>query len=230
MLELDDGTILTKPVLAGIPTVVDEILEPDLSGLEIGNYQVKELIGKGGMGLVYRGERFDGTFKKDVAIKLLSRGRLSDIEIKRFEIERKILASLDHPNISRLIDGGITDSGEQFLVMEFIDGIPIDRYCEENDLPIRERLRLILKVCDALRFAHQKLVVHRDLKPKNILVDKSGNPFLLDFGIAKILDSSEILGDESILLGSSLVSPSSRSVALLESAGYSERSGRDGVH
>jgi serine/threonine protein kinase len=157
-------------------------------GRRIGVYQIELEIGHGGMGEVYRAIRADGQFKKNVAIKMVRGGYDTAAVLERFLHERQILASLDHPNIARLYDGGTTDDGIPYLVMELIDGTPIDLYCEEHNLPINERLKLFTQVCAAVQYAHQRLVIHRDIKPSNILVTPDGIPKLLDFGIAKLLD------------------------------------------
>ncbi len=155
-------------------------------GKMFGKYTIEKLIARGGMGLVYLAFR-DDAVKQKAAVKIINPGLASGIVIKRFQNERQTLANLNHPNISRLLDGGITEDGIQFFVMEYIDGIPIDEYCDNNKLNIRERLRLFLKAASVVQFAHHNLVVHRDLKPRNILITKDGEPKLLDFGIAKIL-------------------------------------------
>ena len=157
-------------------------------GRRIGVYKIEAEIGHGGMGEVYRAVRADGQYKKEVAIKLVRGGYDTAAVLERFLHERQILASLDHPNIARLYDGGTTEDGLPYLVMELIEGTPIDQYCEEHDLPINERLKLFTQVCAAVQYAHQRLVIHRDIKPSNILVTTDGIPKLLDFGIAKILD------------------------------------------
>ncbi len=155
-------------------------------GGQIGAYRLVSLLGEGGMGAVYRAERVVG-FEQQVALKLVRSGLASPSMVRRFEDERQILARLEHPNIARLLDGGTSESGAPFFAMELIDGIPIDRYCNERKLTTHERLALFLPVCSALALAHQNLVIHRDLKPGNILVDVTGAPKLLDFGIAKLL-------------------------------------------
>ncbi|MEO8166668.1 MAG: serine/threonine-protein kinase, partial [bacterium] len=155
-------------------------------GKVFGRYKIERLIARGGMGLVYLGIR-DDEVKQKAAVKIINPGVASDTIIKRFHNERQTLANLNHPNISRLLDGGVTEDGIQFLIMEFIEGIPIDEYCDKKKLTIRERLQLFLKVAAVVQFAHQNLVVHRDLKPRNILITENGEPKLLDFGIAKIL-------------------------------------------
>ena len=139
--------------------------------------------------------RADESFDKRVALKLIKRGMDSDAIIKRFVMERQILANLDHPNIARLIDGGTTDDGLPYFVLEYIEGTTITRYCDEHKLNTLERLKLFLQVCTAVQFAHQNLVVHRDLKPSNIIVTKDGTPKLLDFGIAKLLSVDSTLVD-----------------------------------
>jgi serine/threonine protein kinase len=159
-------------------------------GRRIGAYNILEEIGHGGMGEVYRAGRADGQYEKEVAIKLVRGGYDTAVVLERFRHERQILASLDHPNIARLLDGGTTDEGIPYLVMELIVGTPIDQYCNAQQLDVTERLRLFLQVCSAVQYAHQRLVIHRDIKPGNILVTKEGVPKLLDFGIAKILDPS----------------------------------------
>ena len=169
---------------------------PSDAGRMIGHYKLLECIGSGGMGAVYLAERADQQFQMQVAIKLIKRGMDTDSVLRRFQHERQILASLEHPNIARLLDGGTTDDGVPYFVMEYIEGHRIDRYAEEHQLPISERLELFRQVCGAVSYAHQRLVVHRDLKPSNILVTPSGVPKLLDFGIAKIIqpnDSAEAL-------------------------------------
>ena len=167
-------------------------------GRRIGVYKIVEEIGRGGMGEVFRASRVDGQYEKQVAIKLVRVGLDSPSLIERFRHERQILASLDHPNIARLYDGGTTGEGIPYLVMELIEGMPIDQYCDEHDLTVTERLRLFTEVCAAVQYAHQRLVIHRDIKPSNILVTKDRVPKLLDFGIAKIVDPS--LGLETTLV------------------------------
>jgi len=157
-------------------------------GRRIGAYNILEEIGHGGMGEVYRAGRADGQYEKEVAIKLVRGGYDTAAILDRFRHERQILASLDHPNIARLLDGGTTEEGIPYLVMELIEGTPIDQYCNTQHLTVTERLRLFLQVCSAVQYAHQRLVIHRDIKPGNILVTQEGVPKLLDFGIAKILD------------------------------------------
>ncbi|HWZ82511.1 MAG TPA: serine/threonine-protein kinase [Terriglobales bacterium] len=173
------------------------------AGRRIGVYQIVEEIGHGGMGDVYRAIRADGQYTKEVAVKLVRGGFDSAAVQERFRNERQILASLDHPNIARLLDGGSTDDGVPYLVMELIEGTRIDSYCDEHKLSITDRLRLFRSVCAAVQFAHQRLVIHRDIKPGNILVTQEGAPKLLDFGIAKILDPAAS-GDETVTIARAL--------------------------
>jgi serine/threonine protein kinase len=163
-------------------------------GYRVGPYEFERRIGRGGMGSVWLASRADHEFKKQVAIKMVRRGTDSQEILRRFRIERQLLAGLDHPNIARLIDGGSTPDGMPFLVMEYVQGTRIDQYCESRKLPISERLQLFRAVCSAVQYAHQNLVVHRDIKTGNILVTAGGVPKLLDFGIAKLLpgDSSAV--------------------------------------
>jgi eukaryotic-like serine/threonine-protein kinase len=167
----------------------DSALKNDrMIGRRIGVFELTKEIGRGGMGAVYLAERADGEFKQKVAIKLIKRGMDTDFIIRRFRHERQILANLDHPNIARLLDGGTTENGLPYFVMEFIEGEPLYKYCDKNKLNIRRRLQIFQQVCSAVQAAHQRQVIHRDIKPGNILVTAFGTPKLLDFGIAKILD------------------------------------------
>lgn len=154
----------------------------------MGPYRLIEEIGRGGMGTVWLAERDDQAYTKTVAVKLMNRGLHSPELLARFKTERQILASLDHPNIARLMDGGTTESGVPYVVMEHVEGQALDRYCDDNRLSTGQRLLLFNQVCQAVSFAHRNLVVHRDLKPANMLVTADGIPKLLDFGIAKLLD------------------------------------------
>lgn len=168
----------------------------DLSGTRVGAYELVREIGRGGMGAVYLGRRVDGSFERKVAVKVIAARRADPDLIARFEQERRLSASLDHPNIVRLLDAGNED-GRLYFVMEYIDGLPIHTYCEERRLTTRQRLGLFTTVCDAVAYAHRNLIVHRDLKPGNILVDASGTPKMLDFGIAKPITPSGLEDEES---------------------------------
>lgn len=154
----------------------------------LGPYRVGDLLGEGGMSQVYEGERADDEYQQRVAIKILRPSVASPRVLQRFRAERQILARLDHPGIARILDGGSTPEGLPYLVLDLIDGVPIDRYCQAQRLGIQARLELFDRVCDVVQYAHQNLVIHRDLKPANILVQANGQPKLLDFGIAKLLD------------------------------------------
>jgi tetratricopeptide (TPR) repeat protein len=156
----------------------------------VGSYMLDRLLGRGGMGAVYLAHRADGQFEQMVAIKLIDLPLATNIFRERFRQERQILAGLQHPYIARLLDGGVTAGGDPFLVMEYVDGAPINCYCEKHGLSVEQRLALFLRVCEAVQFAHQNFVVHRDLKPDNILVAEDGTPRLLDFGTAKLLSPS----------------------------------------
>jgi serine/threonine protein kinase/tetratricopeptide (TPR) repeat protein len=180
-------TFLNTPAALGFSDLTD----PDpWIGKHIGSYQLIELIGSGGMGEVYRAIRADDEYQKQVAIKLIRTDQSSAQLIRRFKTERQILASFDHANIARMFDGGTTEDGVPYFVMELIEGEPIDRYCEARKLDVSVRLGIFLEVCAAVHYAHQRLVIHRDLKPNNILVTENAEPKLLDFGIAKILAPS----------------------------------------
>lgn len=154
----------------------------------IGPYKILGALGAGGMGEVFLGARDDSQFAARVAIKRVRRGADNEQVVARFKTERRILAALHHPAIARLLDGGVSEDGSPYLVMEYIEGQPIDTYCDGRRLNIEDRLRLFMQVCDAVHFAHQNLVIHRDLKPANILVTEKGDPKLLDFGIAKLVN------------------------------------------
>ena len=165
----------------------EQIFEQEVGeSRRLGPYRLLTEVGRGGMGVVHLAERADGHFEQQVALKILHQGASAG-RLSRFRQERQILANLDHPGIARLLDGGVTTEGQPFLVMEYVDGRPIDRYCFEQELSLPERLQLFLEVCQAVSAAHRQLVVHRDLKPSNILVTAEGTVKLLDFGIAKLL-------------------------------------------
>ncbi len=169
--------------------------EGRIIGKKISQYRIVEQLGLGGMGEVYRAVRADGQYQKQVAIKLVRAGQDSGSVIVRFKNERQILASLDHPHIARLLDGGATDEGVPYFVMELVEGQPIDKYCDSHKLGIPARLKLFLQVCSALQYAHQRQIIHRDIKPSNILVTEDGVPKLLDFGIAKVLETTALIGE-----------------------------------
>ncbi|HEX6065341.1 MAG TPA: serine/threonine-protein kinase [Longimicrobiales bacterium] len=191
--------VLDEPALQFAAPLLDadDVLGADQVTAQerIGNFRVLRVLGRGGMGEVYLAERADGQFEQRVALKVIRRGAAG--LVRRFLDERRILASLEHPGIARLLDGGITADGQPYFAMELVEGEPIDRYCDTHELSIDRRLALFGHVCDAVAYAHQHLVVHRDLKPSNILVTADGHVKLLDFGIAKVLSAMNDEGDHT---------------------------------
>ena len=171
---------VVAPALAGDagPEQDHASAESRMIGKRISQYRVVEQLGSGGMGEVYRAARADDQYQKQVAIKLVRAGAESGLVMGRFKNERQILASLDHPNIARLMDGGATEEGVPYFVMELVEGQPIDKYCDSQKLGIRARLELFLQVCSALEYSHQHQIIHRDIKPANILVTSEGMPKL----------------------------------------------------
>ena len=200
LLKSDEQTdgFIEQPVFAIPRDLFPDNVEEPVAGRHFGAYQVIREIGRGGLGAVYLAARADDEYRKQVAIKVIRRGLDTDDIIRRFRTERQILAQLDHPNIARLIDGGTTDDGLPYFVMEYVNGEPINAYCDANALATTERLTLFRKVCAAVTYAHQNLVIHRDLKPSNILVTQEGEPKLLDFGIAKLLSTGDELFTQTI--------------------------------
>jgi tetratricopeptide (TPR) repeat protein len=206
---------LLEALQAGAASVIGD---ESAAGRMLGPYRIERAIGRGGMAVVYLGSRADGLYQKQVAIKLIKRGMDTAAVVGRLRRERSILAALDHPYIARLLDGGATPDGLPYIVMDFVEGVTIDRYCEEHRLSVEERCELIGKVCDAVAYAHRNLVVHRDLKPGNIMVGPDGNPKLLDFGIAKLLS-----GDPDVDAG-----PETRGVARPLTPEYASPEQRNG--
>ena len=168
-------------------------------GERIGPYRIAAPLGRGGMGAVFLAERADGQFEQRVALKVIRSGLASERIVRRFQGERQILARLNHPHIARLLDGGVTDDGRPYFALEYVDGAPLDQYCNATDCTVEERIRLVGTVCDAVQYAHRRLLVHRDLKPSNILVTEEGVVKLLDFGIAKVLAGDGEAQDEAAL-------------------------------
>jgi eukaryotic-like serine/threonine-protein kinase len=182
--------------------------EPRLEGRCFGPYRVTGLLGQGGMGSVWRAERADGLFEREVALKLVHPGLLGATWHERFARERQILAALAHPHIARLLDAGVADDGQPYLALELVEGTPLNQYCDDQQLPLHARLALMIQVLQAVQHAHQNLVIHRDLKPANILVDASGQVRLLDFGIAKLLhEEGSAAETELTLMGGSAMTP-----------------------
>jgi serine/threonine-protein kinase len=186
-----DDKSLAEPIASSARALAETVIDP-WEHRRIGAWTIKHRIADGGMGAVFLAERADDEYQQTAALKIMTAQLLARDAVARFRSERQILASLSHPNIAKLIDGGSTDENLPYLVLEYIDGLPIDQYCDEHQLSIPARLQLFIKVCQAVDFAHRNLIVHRDLKPNNILVDKSGEPKLLDFGIAKLLENSSV--------------------------------------
>lgn len=184
---------LEKPAV----TPISQILAEQSKAIEepmpatIGPYAISRQIGSGGMGSVYLAARADQSYTREVAIKVIRRGMETDRILQRFRTERQIIASLDHPNIARLLDGGATADGRPYIVMEYVQGMPIDAWCDQRRLNVTERLKLFLQVCSAVHYAHQNLVIHRDIKPGNIIVRPDNTVKLLDFGIAKLLHQDQ---------------------------------------
>jgi len=191
LLRADDYAPAKLPTAALVEALVRPMTSPpDLAvGRRFGPYRIVAEIGRGGMGVVYLAERADDQYDKRVAIKLIKQGIDTEAVLRLFKHERQILAALDHPNITRLLDAGTADDGRPYFVMEYVEGTPIREYCAADRLGIRHRLELFRRVCAAVTYAHRHLIVHRDIKPSNILVTADGEPKLLDFGIAKLMDA-----------------------------------------
>lgn len=184
------GGFLEAPAVAFAPSLLSggpDASEPSFAERHVGQYRIERELGRGGMGAVFLARRADDEYEKQVAVKLIRGGPGDRLLLHRFLGERQILADLDHPNVARLIDGGATEDGTPYLVMDYIEGVPVDEYCDRERLSTSARLRLFRDICAAVDYAHRNLVVHRDLKPSNILVTADGTPKLLDFGIAKLL-------------------------------------------
>ncbi len=179
------------------------LLMPD----RVGDYRLSREIGRGGLGVVYLGKRVEGDFEQQVAIKLIKHGMDSVAILRRFQNERRILASLEHPNIARLVDGGMLVDGRPWFAMEFIRGEPITQWCNRKQLGIGDRLRLFEQVCRTVQFAHSRLIIHRDLKPDNILVTETKTIKLLDFGIAKLIAEDDEELTELTVAGNRAMTP-----------------------
>ncbi len=195
---LDLAQSATADVWQGLPTGTAPV---SLVGRQIGAFVVERLLGEGGMGQVYLAKRNDGEFEQSVAIKVVRSQGLHSALAQQFDIERQILANLRHPNIASLLDGGTTDDGLHYVVMEYIDGVPLAQYLDDASPDVEGTLRLFVKLCRAVESAHQALIIHRDIKPGNILVDRQGEPRLLDFGIAKVLASGGQTDSKNTILG-----------------------------
>ncbi len=204
--ESDRGSVsgLAPGLLDELGTSLDAEEDASWHGRRLGAYRILRPLGRGGMGAVFLAERADGQFERRVAIKVLPWSARGEAMLDRFAEERRILAGLEHSGIAHLLDGGVAEDGSPYLVLEYVAGLPIDRYCRDNRLGLRARLDLFLAVCDAVRYAHRNLVVHRDLKPGNILVSETGSVKLLDFGIAKLIDTE---GDDGETRGLHFLTP-----------------------
>ncbi|MES1241748.1 MAG: serine/threonine-protein kinase [Acidobacteriota bacterium] len=200
--EFKSGGALQGPLGDRIRTELAE--EESLAGAMVGRYRIVRELGRGGMAVVYLAERADGQFRQEVALKLLSAGLVASHVGRRFDRERQILAHARHPGVARLLDGGAGPSGRPYLVMEYVDGRPIDRYCDEEKLGVEARLDLFLQVARVVEDAHRNLIVHRDIKPSNILVTAEGHAKLLDFGIAKLLDPEATSSGDAPVSGSAI--------------------------
>ncbi len=197
------GDFIESPAMSKVAGLSTDGLLTSAAGRRLGSYEIVREIGRGGMGVVYLAVRADDEYHRRVAIKLAWPGQESREMLRRFRQERQILANLDHPNIARLLDGGTTDERLPYVVMEYIDGAPITDYCDLHKLNVTQRLELYLTVCAAAAYAHRNLVIHRDIKPTNILVTEDGTLKLLDFGIAKLLIPADQV-DPTALTGTGL--------------------------
>ncbi len=201
-------SLMSRPLMeeSGVYNLASSIDRDPMLGRQIGVFRIEKEIGRGGMGAVYLANRADGSFRQQVAIKLIKRGMDTDFILRRFRQERQILATLSHPYIARLLDGGTTEDNLPYFVMEFVEGKPLYKYSDQKKLSITERLKLFRQICRAIDFAHKNQVIHRDIKPPNILVTVDGMPKLLDFGIAKVLNPE---------LGFDTIDPTATSMRLM---------------
>jgi eukaryotic-like serine/threonine-protein kinase len=216
MLVSAPGTSFLEQPAASTPSVFASAKEAFANF--IGPYRVVRELGRGGMGVVYLAMRDDGTFRKNVAIKLLLRDQVSPEFVQRFKQERQVVAALDHPNIARILDGGEAPDGMPYYVMEYVEGHPIDHYCDFQRLSLNARIRLFQQVCHAVHYLHQNLIVHRDLKPSNVLVSSDGVVKLLDFGIAKMVGAASVSAQELTQVHSHPMTPSYASPEQLQGA------------
>ena len=201
------GDFMEVSALASESQTLDHETSEALIGGRVGKYRLLRLIGRGGMGNVFLAVRNDDEFRKTVAVKLVNPFLSDDEMVQRFRRERQILAKLEHPNIARLFDGGTTKDKVSFLVMEYVEGMPITEYCRDKCRTTKERLQIFLKVCEAVKFAHQNLIIHRDLKPNNILVTADGTVKLLDFGVAKLLQPELLDVSQNLTIGANILTP-----------------------
>lgn len=200
----DDEMILFEKPLLQLSFKQDPLMQP---GSVMDGYSIVRELGLGGMGAVYLAEQTDGGICRNVALKILKRGMDTDEIVRQFQNERKILANLNHPNIARLLTVGTTPSGLPYFAMDYVDGQPLQTYCDERQVSVVERLKLFKKICETVHAAHQNLVIHRDLKPGNILVTAEGVPMLLDFGIAKMMNPENQATVTATLMGNRAMTP-----------------------
>lgn len=205
-VETDDD-FLEEPMFEDAFNVFGQEANGNLIGKKLDKYVLRELIGQGGMGAVYLGERSDDEYQQKVAIKLISSLFSDKTNSENFRRERQILAKLNHPAIAALLDGGTLENGTPFLVMEYVEGVSLTDFCAEKNLSVKERLKLFLEVCEAVKFAHQNLIIHRDLKPANILINQNGNPKLLDFGVAKLIQPELLDITHDFTVGANILTP-----------------------
>ena len=198
---------IEQPLVRPQADAIESADDDRLLGQVVGQYRILRRLGGGGMGVVYLAQRADQHYEKRVAVKLIKRGMDTDSVLRHFHTERQILATFDHPNIAHLLDGGATDDGRPYFVMEYVEGVPVDAYCDAQQLSITQRLQLFRQICGAVTYAHRHAVIHRDLKPSNILVDSDGVPKLLDFGIAKVLQPGEYRESILTMLGLRMMTP-----------------------
>lgn len=194
----ESDTFLENSALEESTQIMESQIESYWIDRNIGNWRIDKLIHQGGMGSVFLARRQEGGFEQVAALKIIRAEMASDFMLERFARERQLLARLEHPNISRLLDGGMTEDGVPWLVMEYVDGMPINAWCDAHKLAIDRRLELFEQVCHAVSYAHQKLIIHRDIKPDNILVNEQGVPKLLDFGIAKLQETDGTSGQQTV--------------------------------
>jgi len=198
--DMEMGNFIADPILktAARDGLVNSL--GTFTGKSIGQYKIVNEIGRGGMGRVFLATRSDGSYEQKVAIKLVKAGFDSEFIVRRLGAERRILARLHHPNIAQLYDGGLTEDGDHYFVMEYIKGKPIDEYSKENQLSLEAKLKLFCKVCSAIQYAHQQLIIHCDIKPSNVLVTQDQQVKMLDFGIARLLDTQQILEGKEVTI------------------------------
>lgn len=208
LLNVNEASLFFQEMESGVKSSLDKALSgEELIGTVIGPYQLTGMIGQGGMATIYKAARSDGKFQHEVVFKVMSEVISSDYARKIFQQEQQILAKLNHPNIARLYNGGILDNGTPYIVMELVEGKPLDVYCREKKLSLQGRLQLFTQICEALQYAHQQLILHQDIKPQNVLVTSQGVVKLLDFGIGKSLNEKEVIKHNTFIGTPAFASP-----------------------